>query len=64
LRVAAVDRFLEAERALIERARLRLDMSKLLSWRGATVRRTTQTPRRPNGAGGVRGASRLRLSVS
>jgi hypothetical protein len=24
---------------------------------GATVRRTTQTPRRPNGAGGVRGAS-------
>ena len=31
---------------------------------GATARRTTQTPRRPNGAGGVRGASRLRrLSV-
>jgi hypothetical protein len=27
---------------------------------GASARRTTQTPRRPNGAGGVRGASRLR----
>src|SRR6478609_6037654 len=30
---------------------------------GATARRTTQTPRRPNGAGGAREASQLRLGV-
>ena len=58
MRVAALDRILEAERALIDCARLLLDMSKLLSMRSAQQRRTTQTPRRPNGAGGARRASR------
>src|SRR5262244_1252106 len=41
------------------RADLRLDMQKLLSRASAQQRAaTTQTPRRPIGAGGVRGASR------
>jgi hypothetical protein len=64
LRVPALDRVLEAERALIGRARLLLDIVITPLPGGATARRTTQTPRRPNGAGGARGASRLRrLSV-
>src|SRR5262252_6035166 len=58
---------LDAGRALMVRAGLRLDMQKLLSRASAQQRAgelaqqcpaTTQTPRRPIGAGGVRGASR------
>src|SRR5205807_9060527 len=57
----------DADRALMVRAGLRLDMQKLLSRASAQQRAgglaqpraaTTQTPRRPIGAGGVRGASR------
>jgi hypothetical protein len=52
-------RTLEADRVFALRARLRLDISKLLSLLPAQQRAaTTQTPRRPIGAGGARGASR------
>jgi hypothetical protein len=61
LRAVALDRFLEAERRLIDRARVLLDIAKTpLHGVGAPRRRTAQSPRRPYGAGGVRGASRLR----
>src|SRR6266850_1963231 len=50
---AAFDRTLEVDRALLVRARLLLDMPKLLSIGSAQQRAaTTQTPRRPTGAGG------------
>jgi hypothetical protein len=49
LRAAALDRGLEAKRRFMG-ARLLLRHDK--------ARRTTQTPRRPNGAGGARGANR------
>jgi hypothetical protein len=45
VRVAALDRILEAERALIDRARLLLDMSKLLSMRSAQQRAAPPKPR-------------------
>src|SRR6202521_3707101 len=49
----AFDRTLEVDRALMVRARLLLDMPKLLSIVSAQQRAaTTQTPRRPSGAGG------------
>ena len=55
---ADFDRTLDVERALLARARLLLDISKLLSIGSAQKRAaTTQTPRRPTGAGGG-GASR------
>ena len=50
---ADFDRTLDVERALMARARLLLDISKLLSIGSAQQRAaTTQTPRRPTGAGG------------
>jgi hypothetical protein len=53
LHVVALDRFLEAERRLIDRPRVLLDIAKTpLHGVGAAVRRTTQSPRRPYGAGG------------
>ena len=45
MRVAALDRILEAERALIDCARLLLDMSKLLSMRSAQQRAAPPKPR-------------------
>src|SRR6202521_1824366 len=55
----AFDRTLEVDRALMVRARLLLDMPKLLSMVSAQQRAaTTQTPRRPIGAGGGERASR------
>src|ERR1700680_2486572 len=55
---AACDRHLEADRALMVRARLLLDMLKLLSIGAAQQRAaTTQTPRRPKGAGGGEGGA-------
>src|SRR5262249_34797811 len=63
---AAFERLLDAARALMVRAGLRLDMQNSSQERrrnsagGLAQQRaaTTQTPRRPIGAGGVRGASR------
>ena len=58
---------MDADRALQERTGLRLDMQNSSQELGVTARRraggivrppTTQSPRRPIGAGGVRGGSR------
>ena len=57
--LAALDRILEAERALIDRARLLLDMSKLLSIVSAQQRAAPPKPRGgPMALAGARGASR------
>jgi hypothetical protein len=61
--LAALDRILEAERALIDRARLLLDMSKLLSMVSAQCAPHHPNPRRPNGAGGGERSEPVRLSV-
>ncbi|MGB7454825.1 MAG: hypothetical protein WBM51_04010, partial [Pseudolabrys sp.] len=65
LQAAGADfgRTVDVERALMARARLLLDISKLLSTGSAQQRAaTTQTPRRPTGAGGEK-SEPLRLGV-
>ena len=56
MRAATLDRTFEAEARLA--ARLLFGMTNSSPWCWRTARRTTQTPRRPNGSGGARGANR------
>jgi hypothetical protein len=57
-RFIEIGRILEAERALIDRARLLLDMSNSSQWCRRNARRTTQTRGGPMALAGARGASR------